>query len=196
MMSLFLVACAPRSADLAGQLERELRAIQQVNAQLRSEVLHCGASAPPDGIARTLTQVLAGSEAEVSTVGAETVVVLPVGMVFRDPWVPAVRDEARGLLDLVASVLKDHPGYSFEVIGHASATVPLHVAAVYASPVDLSYQYAWSLVEALSTGYGVPAEWFTVSARGAWSPRTAEEATSGPYLNRRVELRIYPPGHH
>jgi outer membrane protein OmpA-like peptidoglycan-associated protein len=195
-LALLAAACAPRSSDLAGQLERELRAATQVTARLREEVLHCGASSPPDAIARTLTQVLAGTEVEVSTQGAETVVVLPVGMLYRDPGVASLRDEARPALDLFATVLMDHEGYTFEAIGHASATVPLHVAAVYGSPVDLSFQYAWALVEALSTGYGVPAESFTISARGAWAPRSPEDTDSGPYLNRRVEFRIYPPGHH
>ncbi len=189
-------ACAPRSADLTNQLERELVALNQVNSRLRTEVLHCGASAPPDSIARTLKQVLADTEAEVFTVGAETVVVLPVGYIFTDPYIPNVREEARPAVDLLASVLRDHEGYTVTVVGHANPTLPADVAVLYASPTDLSFQYAWAMVEALSSDYGVPADLFTVSARGPWDPLAPEDSASGPYRNRRVEVVIYPPGHH
>src|SRR5690606_22878234 len=103
---------------LEGQLEREVVALQQRVRALEFELAQSVHGGDPGPIYANLHQLFAGTEISVDRRGGITVVTLPVGHLFADPYNLRFRQECQMSLDLLATALKDYPEQPVVVDGH------------------------------------------------------------------------------
>jgi len=194
--ALLLTGCATKHSQdhLEKQLEREVVALNQVVRDLRHQVANCGQDrSSPDSIFADLHQAFAGTDITVEREGSVTVVALPIGVLFTDPYSLRFREEANLPLDLMATTLQLHPNHRVELQGHTdNALLPRAWVRRYGSHLELSFLYAAAVMQRLSEDYGVGEDRFTVAARGQWAPIASNDVASGQARNRRVELRIRP----
>jgi OOP family OmpA-OmpF porin len=93
-----------------------------------------------------------------------------------------VKPESGPALDEVAKLLKANPKLKVYVVGHTD-----NVGAL-AGNMDLSKRRAASVVQTLTTKYGVPAVQLDAIGDGPSAPVASNDAEDGRALNRRVEL--------
>jgi flagellar motor protein MotB len=194
MILAALLGCAthayPDGSTLTGQLEREVVAL---NTQVQRLQQDCGAVERPDPLYAALTGVFAGSEVAVSRDGRVTLLVLPVSLLFPDPWSGEFRTEATGMLDLLATALTLHPEYQVTIEGHAAdRAIPSSQARKYPDHLALSLMYATRTTTRLTTEFGVAPERFTIAGRGSWEPVASNDIPAGQAQNERVVIRIVP----
>ncbi|MBW2254803.1 MAG: OmpA family protein [Deltaproteobacteria bacterium] len=194
---LLLAGCPPRhsypdGAGLAGQLEREVVALQQRVRSLEFQLDHCGEDPDPDSIYQDLHQIFSGSDVLVSRVGSTTILLLPSDYLFTRGT--DLREEALMSLDLLATALNLHPEHQVVVEGHSDDRMPTgDLRRLYSDNWVLSYSRAETVMHALSTQFGVDPSRFTVQSRAEWEPIATNDTTAGQAKNRRVMVRIIPP---
>lgn len=93
-----------------------------------------------------------------------------------------VKPESAPALQEVAKLLKANPTLKVYVVGHTD-----NVGALVAN-VDLSKRRAASVVQALTTQYGVAAARLEAYGDGPYAPIASNDSDDGRTLNRRVEL--------
>lgn len=194
MIWILLPACAlhPGSGGRAVQaeLERQIATLESTVNQLRTT-----GSGPerPDQLYAELSGVLGRSEATVTRANATTLVEIPVATLFSDPWSTSFREEGDHILDLVATSLRLHPEYQIRVEGHTGdRSIPSSWVRSYPDHLMLSFAYASAVQLRMSDTFTVPAERFTVSARGSWAPIASNDIPAGQAQNDRVVLYISP----
>jgi outer membrane protein OmpA-like peptidoglycan-associated protein len=93
-----------------------------------------------------------------------------------------VKPESGPALEQVAKLLKANAKLKVYVVGHTD-----NVGALAAN-MDLSKRRAASVVQALTTKYGVPASQLDAIGDGPSAPVSSNDTEDGRALNRRVEL--------
>ena len=93
-----------------------------------------------------------------------------------------VKPESALALQEVANLLKQNPALKVYVVGHTD-----NVGALAAN-IDLSKRRAASVVQALTTRYGIPAAQLLAYGNGPYAPIASNHSEEGRALNRRVEL--------
>lgn len=197
VLALGLAGCPtshryPDGSDLAGQLEREVIALQQRVRSLEFEAAYCSSDAGPDAMYQDLYSLLHGTDLALQREGSVTVLTLPADYLFSGGT--DLREEARMGLDLLATALKAHPGHTVVVEGHTDDRPPSgDLRRLYADNWLLSYARAEAVMVALVGTYGVPADRFALQARAHYDPVATNDTTSGQMKNRRVVVRVFPP---
>ncbi len=195
--AIVLTACPathryPDGSDLAGQLEREVVALQQRVRFLEHEVAHCSQDTGPDTIYQDLYALFVGSEVTVSRDGKVTILNLPVDYLFSGGT--DLRDEARMALDLTASALKSHPDHQVSLEGHTDDRPPSgDLRRLYSDNWLLAYARAEAVMVALTQQFDVAPSRFTLLARAQHDPVATNDTSEGQRKNRRVVMRIIPP---
>jgi flagellar motor protein MotB len=194
LVSLCLSGCGARSTSrLDHQLESEVQALNQVVRDLRHQVSTCGSGSSPDAIFADLTQLFSGTEIEVTREGAVTIVVLPASVLFSDPYGLRMRQEATMALDFLATSLQVHDKHRVVLVGHTdNRMLPKAWVRAYSSHLELSFEYAAAVMQALSETYEVHQHRFTVSAQGHWGAIASNDTAAGQARNNRVEVHILP----
>jgi outer membrane protein OmpA-like peptidoglycan-associated protein len=93
-----------------------------------------------------------------------------------------VKPESAAALTEVAKLLKANPKLKVYIVGHTD-----NVGALAAN-MDLSKRRAASVVQSLTTKYGVPAAQLDAIGDGPSAPVSSNDSEDGRALNRRVEL--------
>jgi outer membrane protein OmpA-like peptidoglycan-associated protein len=93
-----------------------------------------------------------------------------------------VKPESAPALQEVAKLLKENPTLKVYVVGHTD-----NVGAL-AGNIDLSKRRAASVVQALTTQYGIAAIRLQPYGDGPYAPIASNDSEDGRTLNRRVEL--------
>ena len=93
-----------------------------------------------------------------------------------------VKPESAPALQEVAKMLKANPTLKVYVVGHTDNV------GVLAANIDLSKRRAASVVDALTTQYGISASRLQPYGDGPYAPIASNDAEDGRALNRRVEL--------
>ena len=93
-----------------------------------------------------------------------------------------VKPESAPALAEVAKLLKQNPALKVYVVGHTD-----NVGAL-AGNIDLSKRRAASVVQALTTQYGIAATRLQPYGDGPYAPIASNDSEDGRTLNRRVEL--------
>ena len=115
------LASAPGAAGYAGPAWfGEVIALNATNQRLLAD---CGSPDRPDPLYQELQGVFAGSEVSVTRSGRETRLVLPVSVVYADPFSMQFRVEATGSLDLLATARPDWPVHLIQDAGHLNCVV-------------------------------------------------------------------------
>jgi OOP family OmpA-OmpF porin len=129
----------------------------------------------------TLTQDVVANAAALSTglTGSGHVVVN--GILF-DTGKSDVKPESDAALQEVAKLLSASPALKVYVVGHTDNVGGL------AANIDLSKRRATSVVQTLTTKYGVPATQLQPFGDGPYAPVASNDSEDGRSLNRRVEL--------
>jgi OmpA-OmpF porin, OOP family len=128
-----------------------------------------------------LTQDVVANAAALSTgiAGAGHIVVN--GILF-DTGKADVKPESDAALQEVAKLLKGKPSLKVYVVGHTDNVGGL------AANMDLSKRRAASVVQSLTTKYGVSAAQLQSFGDGPYAPVASNRSEDGRALNRRVEL--------
>lgn len=92
------------------------------------------------------------------------------------------RPESAPVLKEIAQALKDNPGWKLEIGGHTD-----NVGGDDYN-LNLSQQRAQSVMQSLTTQYGIAADRLTAHGYGASQPKATNDTVEGRALNRRVEL--------
>jgi len=197
VFAVLLAGCPPRhsypdGAGLAGQLEREVVALQQRVRTLEFQLEHCGEDPDPDSIYLDLHQIFAGTDVVVSREGSTTILLFPADYLFSGGT--DLREEALMSLDLLATALNLHPEHKVVVEGHTDDRMPSgDLRRLYSDNWVLSYSRAEAVMHALTTQFGVDPARFTVQAHAEWQPIATNDTSAGQAKNRRVMVRIIPP---
>jgi OOP family OmpA-OmpF porin len=93
-----------------------------------------------------------------------------------------VKPESGDALDQVAKMLKGDAKMKVYVVGHTDN------AGALAGNVDLSKRRAASVVQMLTTKYGISADRLQAYGNGPYAPIASNDSEDGRSLNRRVEL--------
>jgi OOP family OmpA-OmpF porin len=93
-----------------------------------------------------------------------------------------VKPESAPALEEVAKLLKQNPALKVYVVGHTD-----NVGAL-AGNIDLSKRRAASVVQSLTTQYGIAAVRLQPYGDGPYAPIASNDSEDGRTLNRRVEL--------
>lgn len=101
-----------------------------------------------------------------------------------DRW--QVKPEGRALLDKIARMLEDHPGWRIEIHGHTDSTGPGSWNQI------LSERRAES-VKATLVELGVAAERLSTEGHGPSKPVASNDTREGRSKNRRVDFRPLKP---
>ena len=99
-----------------------------------------------------------------------------------------VNPEALPILSNIADVLRDFPGGSLSVIGHAD-TLPIHNRRFHDN-WELSTARSLRIVELLNARYGVAGARLSITAFGPYRPSASNDTREGRASNRRVEILI------
>jgi len=103
------------------------------------------------------------------------------GILF-DTGKAEVKPESDPALQEVTKLLKGNPKMKVYVVGHTDNVGGL------AANIDLSKRRATSVVQILTTKYGVPAAQLQPYGDGPYAPIASNDSEDGRTLNRRVEL--------
>ena len=101
-----------------------------------------------------------------------------------------VTDRARGVLEKVATVVKNRPDIEFMVEGHTDDQ-PIR-NAVLQDNWDLSVKRATSVVRILQDEFGVQPQKMTAAGRSYYVPVATNETAEGRARNRRTRIVILP----
>lgn len=93
-----------------------------------------------------------------------------------------VKPESAPAMQEVAKMLKENPTLKVYVVGHTDN------AGALAGNIDLSKRRAASVVQALTTQYGISAARLQAYGDGPYAPVASNDSEDGRSLNRRVEL--------
>jgi OOP family OmpA-OmpF porin len=93
-----------------------------------------------------------------------------------------VKPESDPALKEVAKLLKGNPAMKVYVVGHTDNVGGL------AANMDLSKRRATSVVQSLTTKYGISAAQLQPYGDGPYAPVASNDSEDGRTLNRRVEL--------
>ncbi|MGA2050931.1 MAG: OmpA family protein, partial [Terracidiphilus sp.] len=93
-----------------------------------------------------------------------------------------VKPESDAALKEVTKLLKGHPAMKVYVVGHTDNVGGL------AANMDLSKRRAASVVQLLTTKYGISAAQLQSYGDGPYAPVASNDSEDGRSLNRRVEL--------
>ncbi len=128
-----------------------------------------------------MTQEVVANAAALSSglAGAGHIVVN--GILF-DTGKADIKPESAPALQEVAKLLKQNPALKVYVVGHTDNVGGL------AANIDLSKRRAASVVQALTTQYGIPAGRLAAYGDGPYAPVASNDSEDGRTLNRRVEL--------
>ena len=129
----------------------------------------------------TLTQEVVANAAALSGGLATSGHAVVNGILF-DTGKADVKPESAPALEEVAKLLKQNPALKVYVVGHTD-----NVGALAAN-IDLSKRRAASVVQALTTQYGIPAIRLQAYGDGPYAPVASNDSEDGRTLNRRVEL--------
>ncbi len=196
---VLLTGCPPRheyndQRGLAGQLEREVIALQQKNRILEEMNKTCSEGGPPDKLYSELVQIFSGSELDLSRSGVVSTVTIPGNHLYAEGRME-LRMEAKRTLDLLGMALSGHPKHTIIVEGHTSdRTMTSELRKIYRDDWGLSHARARLFVTAMVREYHIGPERFTIAARGEYDPVASNDTTSGQGRNERLTLYIYPPG--
>lgn len=196
---VLLLGCPPKheypdGRGLQGQLEKEVVALQLSVERLEEEAASCRTGGGrPDQLYAELVQVLP-NDVQVAHEGRVTTILVPDAHLFGSDGL-GLRAEARITLDMVATALQSHDGYTMLIESH---TADVHyspdVARQYPSLWDLSYVHARTVQLTFIREFKLDEERFALAARGPAVPLTSNDTTAGQNQNRRVVLYIFPPG--
>jgi outer membrane protein OmpA-like peptidoglycan-associated protein len=128
-----------------------------------------------------LTQDVVANAAALSTGITSTGHVVVNGILF-DTGNADVKPESAAALTEVAKLLKANPRLKVYVVGHTDNV------GVLPSNIDLSKRRAASVVQSLTTQYGVSAAQLQSFGAGPYAPVASNRSEDGRALNRRVEL--------
>ena len=103
------------------------------------------------------------------------------GILF-DTGKAEVKPESAAALQEVAKLLKQSPALKVYVVGHTDN------AGALAGNIDLSKRRAASVLQALTTQYGISAARLQAYGDGPYAPIASNDSEDGRTLNRRVEL--------
>jgi flagellar motor protein MotB len=188
--------CVPKRAypdgnGLEGQLEREILALRAQVVRLETNQ-SCGKG--PDLLYTELNQVLSPKDTLLEYDGPITTITLRENILFgSDEY--SIRQEARMALDLIATALNAHAKHRIVVEGHTADTPgSTKIGKAYPNPWDLGYVRASAVASVLIQNYKLDSTRLTVATRGDSEPIASNDTPAGQVRNRRVVLRIYPPG--
>jgi OmpA-OmpF porin, OOP family len=128
-----------------------------------------------------LTQDVVANAAALSAGLTGTGHVVINGILF-DTGKADVNPESDAALQEVSKLLKETPALKVYVVGHTDNVGGL------AANMDLSKRRAASVVQSLTTKYGVSAAQLQSYGDGPYAPVASNESEDGRSLNRRVEL--------
>jgi len=118
----------------------------------------------------------------------------PRGLVINLPQVilfpsgeDTVSPEALPAIAQIAGILREIPN-PVRLIGHAD-TVPIHNSR-FGSNWKLSMARSQTILELLSSNYGIPESRLSVASYGPYRPAGGNDSPDGRALNRRVEIVI------
>ena len=180
-------------ADMVGQLNREIIALQSRNQMLEKTAETCDdPTASPPRIFTDLNQVFYEGDVKISRDGSVVLVTIPGSTLFASGSV-RVRKEADMIFDLLSSILKTHPDHRVRVVGHTDNT-PLsgRLQRVYPSNWELSSARAASVIREFVDSYDVAPERFSATGRAEFDPLVDNSTAEGRSSNRRVTLEILP----
>ncbi|MGA3082703.1 MAG: OmpA family protein [Terracidiphilus sp.] len=128
-----------------------------------------------------LTQDVVANAAELGSGLTGTGHVVVPGILF-DTGKADVKPESAPALQEVAKLLKQNLALKVYVVGHTDNV------GVPAANIDLSKRRAASVVQALTTQYGISALRLAPYGDGPYAPVASNDSEDGRTLNRRVEL--------
>jgi outer membrane protein OmpA-like peptidoglycan-associated protein len=128
-----------------------------------------------------LTQDVVANAAALSTGITATGHVIVTGILF-DTGKVDVKPESAPALKEVAKLLAENPALKVYVVGHTDNV------GVLAANIDLSKRRAASVVQTLTTQYGISAARLQPYGDGPYAPIASNDSEDGRSLNRRVEL--------
>ena len=102
--------------------------------------------------------------------------------IYFDTGKASIKPESKPTLDAIGELLKKNPSLLLYVVGHTDDTGSV------AANLELSKQRAKSVVDALTSGYQIPANRLQAEGVGPYAPASNNTSDAGKQKNRRVEL--------
>jgi len=161
--------------------------VVQLSEQQQKEARDFGA------LKRRLERELNESRVEISQLKNRMTVISLTSEVLFNSGSANIKPAGREVLSLIASALNAYPDRAISVDGHTD-DVPIGKGSFYKSNWELSVARALAAVKFLQAGKLVSAERLKVVGHGEFSPVASNDTAEGRQLNRRIEIRVLPPG--
>ena len=104
-----------------------------------------------------------------------------------------IKPAGREVLSLIASTLNTYPDRAISIEGHTD-NEPIGRGSFYKSNWELSAARALAAVELLQADNRVAPNRLKLVGHGEFSPIASNDTEEGRQLNRRIEIRLLPPG--
>jgi chemotaxis protein MotB len=191
LMILFVAIAA--QGFRAGQLPRPPQAVQAPKSLPKPQPPEVRPPEAKSEAGLTTSKILMDADQKLRQQGVDSrlekrglVISLPQAILFpsgEDHIVPA----ALPMLSQIAAVLGSVPN-KVALVGHADS-IPIHNKR-FQSNWELSAARSLSLLQILSTRYGIPEARLSVQSYGSYNPRGSNDTEAGRATNRRVEILL------
>ncbi len=181
-----------------GQLNRELSQTRQEQGQLETRVAQLSERQKKEAqhfaaLKQRLEQELNESRVVISQLKNQMTVISLTSEVLFGSGSARIKPAGREVLSLIASTLNAYPDRGISIEGHTD-NVPIGKGSFYKSNWELSAARALAAVDFLQADKLVSPSRLTVVGRGEFSPIAGNDTPEGRQLNRRIEIRLLPPG--
>ena len=180
------------------QLNNELSQTRQEQHQLQDRVAQLSEQQKKEaqhfaGLKQRLERELNESRVEISQLKNRMTVISLTSEVLFSSGSARIKPGGREVLSLIAATLNAYPERAISIEGHTD-NVPIGKGSFYKSNWELSAARALAAVDFLQAGNLVAPSRLKVVGHGEFSPIASNDTPEGRQLNRRIEIRLLPPG--
>ncbi len=170
------------------QEQRQLQAnLEQLNREREAEAEHFAE------LQRRLQRELNESRVQISQLKNRMTVIKLTSEVLFASGSANIKPAGRKVLALIAESLNSYPDRQIGIEGHTD-TVPVGKNSRFASNWELSAARALSAVNFLQQHNQVDPSRLKIVGYGEHQPVASNDTAAGRQLNRRIEIRVLPPG--
>ena len=195
---------AAREAELSAsrqnieQLDRELSQTRQEQDQLKHQVAQLSEQQRQEAqhfaeLKQRLEQELNESRVEISQLKNRMTIISLTSEVLFSSGSARIKPAGREVLSVIASTLNTYPDRAISIEGHTD-NEPIGGGSFYKSNWELSAARALAAVEILQADNRVAPKRLKLVGHGEFSPVASNATEEGRQLNRRIEIRLLPPG--
>ena len=180
------------------RLKKELSQTRQEQDQLKKQVAELSEQQQKEAqhfaeLEKRLEQELNESRVEISQLKNRMLVISLTSEVLFSSGSAQIKPAGKEVLSVIAATLNEYPDRAISIEGHTD-NVPIGAGSFYKSNWELASARALAALDYLREGNLVAPGRLKVVGHGEYSPIADNSTAEGRQLNRRIEIRLRPPG--